>query len=180
MLVGIDEVGRGCVAGPLCMSAVSLSSDISGLKDSKKLTPRQREKFNLAIRQNNDYLKIVSISNEHIDKYGLSWALRECAKQLVEGLPKSAQIIIDGNIDFIRELKLNSKAVIKADDKYPCVSAASIVAKVYRDKYMVDQSDQYPQYHFDKNKGYLSSEHLEAIKVHGLTKLHRKSFKIKL
>ena len=177
MLIGVDEVGRGCLAGPLCVAAVSLRMPVVGLRDSKKLSPKKREELDIKIRENADYLNIVLISAEEIDNIGLAEALKKAFINSVDGIDKEIKIITDGNINYLKDLFPNSEAIIKADDSVKEVSAASIVAKVYRDKLMVELDKDYPGYNFKVNKGYGTKEHLNAIKEIGVSKLHRKSFK---
>jgi ribonuclease HII len=177
MLIGIDEVGRGCLAGPLCVAAVSLLNPVEGLKDSKKLSPKRREELDKLIRDNASYIKIILISNDEIDSIGLAESLKKAFISSVDVVDKGTNIITDGNINYLKDLFPNSEAIIKADDSVPEVSAASIVAKVYRDKLMVEFDKDYPGYNFIVNKGYGTKEHLNAIKEIGVSKLHRKSFK---
>jgi len=177
MLIGIDEVGRGCLAGPLCVAAVSLGMPVVGLRDSKKLSPKKREELDIKIRENTDYLNIVLISAEEIDEIGLAQALKKAFIKSVDGIDREIKIITDGNINYLKDLFPNSEAIIKADDSVPEVSAASIVAKVYRDSLMIELDDLYPGYNFKGNKGYGTKDHILALGKLGVTKVHRKSFK---
>lgn len=177
MLIGIDEVGRGCLAGPLCVAAVSLKKPVEGLRDSKKLSSIKREELDLLIRKNAEYINIVLISNEDIDNHGLAESLKKAFISSVDGIDTSENIITDGNINYLSDLFPNSKAIIRADDSVLEVSAASIVAKVFRDKLMIELDNKYPGYNFKSNKGYGTKDHLQAISKLGICKIHRKSFK---
>lgn len=174
MLCGIDEAGRGCLAGPLFVAGVVLQNPIKGLNDSKLLSEKQRELLFEIIIQNSHY-KIVSKTNEEIDSKGLSVCLKESILSIQEAF-KECDILMDGNSAFgVRGIQ----TMIKADAKIPEVSAASILAKVSRDRYMYDIASEFPQYEFEKHKGYGTSLHVEKIKSFGYSSLHRKTFKIK-
>ncbi len=173
-ICGIDEAGRGCLAGPLVVAGVVLTKKIDGLNDSKKLTEKKREELFETIKKNSIY-KIVWSDNETIDKIGLSKALKN-SLQNITSFFKEYHIIFDGNTSFgVRGIT----ALIKADALIAEVSAASILAKVSRDRYMRDISKEFPLYNFQKHKGYGTKEHIELIKRYGYSKLHRKCFKIK-
>ncbi len=177
MLIGIDEVGRGCLAGPLCVAAVALIDPIEGLKDSKLLSASKREYFDKLIREKATYLKIALIDNNELDQIGLSKALEKAFNLSSKEASNDAEFILDGNINYLKDHKSNSKAIIKADNLYPEVSAASIVAKVHRDKIMDELDVKYPGYNFKTNKGYGTKEHLDALNNLGVTEIHRRSFK---
>ena len=173
-LCGIDEAGRGPFAGPLVVAGVVLKNSIDGLNDSKKLTERKREYLFEEIIKNSIY-HIVFIDNKHIDKDGLSICLQNGIKEIMQNID-AKQYLFDGNTTFGID---GLKCKIKADQTVQEVSAASILAKVSRDRYMCKIALKYPQYHFEKHKGYGTKLHKEAIKLYGYTPLHRKSFKIK-
>ena len=173
-LCGIDEAGRGPFAGPLVVAGVILKKDIDGLNDSKKLTEKKREKLFPIIKENSEY-HIVFTSNETIDKLGLSLCLKNSILEIMEHIG-TTNFLMDGNTTFGIE---NINSLIKADATVPEVSAASILAKVSRDRYMKDISSTYPQYAFDKHKGYGTKAHIDAIIKYGYCDLHRRSFKIK-
>jgi ribonuclease HII len=178
ILLGIDEVGRGCLAGPLCAAAVILKSPIDGLKDSKLLSRLQRERLFDLIRENSIFIGIGFASSAYIDKYGLTKANQFAMEQSIQDLSLDYdQIIIDGNYNFLKHIP-NSKAIIKADQKYPCVSAASIIAKVTRDRMMYQYDVKYPGYNFLSNVGYPTKDHYSAIAELGITPIHRVSFKL--
>jgi ribonuclease HII len=173
-LCGIDEAGRGCLAGPLVVAGVVLKIPIDGLDDSKKLTPKKREKLFETIKENSHY-KIIFTDNQTIDKIGLSKALHNSIKEIKEHF-KDHNILMDGNTNFG---VAGVEWMVKADAKVPAVSAASILAKVSRDRYMVKVSQEFPEYDFAKHKGYGTKEHINMIKRYGYCSLHRKSFYIK-
>jgi ribonuclease HII len=174
MLCGIDEAGRGCLAGPLVVAGVVLQSEIEGLDDSKKLTERKREALFEKIVQNSLY-EIVFTDNKTIDTIGLSKAISDSIEKILEKLQPSIAIM-DGNTNFGI---LGVQAVVKADSKIPEVSAASILAKVSRDRYMVEMDSCYPVYGFQQHKGYGTKKHIEQIRIHGRSELHRVSFFIR-
>jgi len=177
-MIGIDEVGRGAIAGPLLVCAVRLHGEVLGLRDSKLLTKNRRQLLAQQVYKHAD-IGYGWVSADEIDDIGLSKSLvLATAKALEELNPiDSEEVIIDGNINFAPSL--NSKIIIKADQTIPAVSAASIVAKVTRDAFMVDLSKKYPGYDFEKHVGYGTKQHMLLIKKLGLLEIHRKSFKIK-
>ncbi len=173
-LCGIDEAGRGPFAGPLVVAGVILNTPIDGLNDSKKLTEKKREKLFDTIKLNSSY-HIVFTDNRTIDSLGLSLCLKNSIQEIMEHID-TTNFLMDGNTTFGI---MNIKSLIKADATIPEVSAASILAKVSRDRYMIKISKEYPQYNFEKHKGYGTKAHIDAIIEHGYSDLHRKSFKIK-
>ncbi len=175
--VGIDEVGRGCWAGPVVAGAVILKKPIKGLKDSKKLTKQQREVFALQIHAEAQAIGLGWVAASDVDELGLTEAVRLAMQRALEQITTEyGEIIIDGNLNFFPE-NPKARAVIKADDSVPAVSAASIVAKVARDNYMADIAGEYPDYGFPSHVGYGTALHLERLKLHGISDLHRLSFK---
>ena len=173
-LCGIDEAGRGCLAGPLVVAGVVLKAPVNGLDDSKKLTPKKREELFDHIQKNSLY-KIIFTNNQTIDKIGLSSALKNSIEEIKNHF-SNYKIMMDGNTNFgVKGVEW----MIKADNKVAEVSAASILAKVSRDRYMVKISQKYPEYGFDRHKGYGTKEHIDMIQKYGYTSLHRKSFYIK-
>jgi ribonuclease HII len=173
-LCGIDEAGRGPFAGPLVVAGAILKRSIKELDDSKKLSEKKREQLFELIKEHSEY-HIVFKSNDDIDNHGISKCLSESIKEIMKKL-KASQYLMDGNTAFGIN---NLNYLIKADGLISEVSAASILAKVSRDRYMCAIADKYPQYLFHKHKGYGTKAHIEAIKEHGYSSLHRKSFKIK-
>lgn len=178
MILGIDEVGRGCLAGPLVVGVVCLNKPISGLADSKKLSKSKRLVLNKLILKNSLIASLGWVWPEEIDKLGLTKSMKLAIKRALIGKDiESYQIVIDGNINYLNHLS-NSLCLIKADQSVPEVSAASIIAKVARDKYMIDLSSKYPEYSFVNNVGYGTKEHIKAIIKHGPSIVHRSSFKL--
>lgn len=174
MLCGIDEAGRGCLAGPLVVAGCVLHVDMPMLNDSKKLTPKKREQLYKLLHVNSEFI-IVHFSNEDVDKKGLSACLKK-GIEVIKARFSEYEILMDGNTNFgVSEVK----TLIKADATIPQVSGASILAKVTRDKIIDKFDDIYPNYGFKKHKGYGTSLHVNRIKEFGYCPIHRKSFKIK-
>ncbi len=177
LIVGIDEVGRGSWAGPLVAAAVILNDQIEGLTDSKLLSANKRSKLSNDILITAKSYGIGWVSSQEIDLLGLTKSVSLAMKRAVEMINIEYQkIIIDGNYNFLEDFD-NVETLIKADLLIPSVSAASIIAKVARDQFMEEQSVLYPDYGFEKNVGYGTKQHLEALNKYGLTDLHRRSFK---
>ncbi len=173
-LCGIDEAGRGPLAGDLVMAGVILKEEIAGLMDSKVLTEKKREALYPLIIENTLY-HIVSFSPKQIDEDGLSSCLGKGLEEIMQKL-KAEVYLFDGNQTFG---VLGVSTMVKADAKVPEVSAASILAKVTHDRAIVKASKLYPNYGFEKHKGYGTKAHVEAIQEHGYCDVHRRSFKIK-
>lgn len=173
-LCGIDEAGRGPLAGPLTIAGVILHQPIGGLNDSKKLTEKKREELFEIITQNSEY-HIARFSAAQIDELGLSACLATGLREIIRALGE-ADYLYDGNSKFgVSGLR----TMVKADATIPEVSAASILAKVTRDREMVELAHLYPLYGFEGHKGYGSATHIEAIRLYGHCEIHRKSFKLK-
>ncbi len=173
-LCGIDEAGRGPLAGPLVMAGVILYEPIEGLADSKQLTEKKRMELFETIIKDAAY-HIVSFDAETIDEIGITSCLVKGLKEIMRTL-RCERYLFDGNTTFgISRLECK----IKADTEIAEVSAASVLAKVTRDKVMTELAKKYPAYSFEKHKGYGTKEHVEAIKMHGYSPVHRKSFKVK-
>jgi ribonuclease HII len=179
MILGIDEVGRGPWAGPLVVGAVVLgSADISGLTDSKKLSKKRRDEFDALIRERAAGIGLGWVSPLEIDTIGLSAALKLATKRAVEQIRAPYhEIIIDGIVNFLQDTSKGQYVTTmkKADLLVPAVSAASIIAKVARDNYMIEQGLQYPGYGFENHVGYGTAAHIKAIDELGITPLHRLS-----
>ena len=173
-LCGIDEAGRGPIAGALVIAGVILNEPIEGLNDSKKLTEKKREHFFELIIQNSNY-HIVSFSAYEVDELGISKCLKSGLEEIMKILP-TENFLFDGNSTFG---VANLQTMIKADTKIPEVSAASILAKVTRDREIIAFSKIYPEYAFEKHKGYGTALHVDRIKEYGYCDIHRKSFKLK-
>ncbi|MGN0046802.1 MAG: ribonuclease HII [Eggerthellaceae bacterium] len=179
VIVGLDEVGRGPLAGPLTIGAVVLprSPQIQGLNDSKKLTPATRSELAPLIKETALAYAIVHIPPADIDELGMSKCLRLAFSRAVAQIEaqgvKPDVVLLDGNPLHFDEREVN---VVKGDSKCASISAASIIAKVERDSLMDDYALEYPGYGFESSKGYGSAAHIAAIKEKGLTPIHRVSF----
>lgn len=176
--VGIDEVGRGCWAGPVVAGAVILRQPIIGLKDSKKLSKSQRERLAIRIHQEAGSVGLGWVEASELDEIGLSAAVGLAMQRAMEQISVHFdEVIIDGNFNYFPS-DSRAKAIVKADDSEPCVSAASIVAKVARDSYMATVAHRkYPEYAFDSHVGYGTSLHHQMLRLYGISDLHRKSFR---
>lgn len=181
--IGIDEVGRGCWAGPLVAGAVMLPTNFSlkncplELRDSKKLSKKQRDVAAEWIHENAVAAGLGWVWPGEIDEHGLTWAVKTAMERAAAEIQAGYdEIIVDGNINYFAD-NPKAKAIIKADDSVPCVSAASIVAKVARDSYMAELSEQYAGYGFDKHVGYGTAAHVAALKALGVSDIHRRSYK---
>lgn len=176
MIVGIDEVGRGCWAGPLVAGAVLLDAPIPGLKDSKKLSKLQRNRLDAEIRLHAVDFGLGWVTPAELDHMGLTEAVRLAMQRaMAEITVPYDEVIIDGNYNFLPE-NPKSSCLIKADDLVPAVSAASILAKVARDTFMGKASIQHPGYGFESHVGYGTAAHSAALKKLGVCELHRRSF----
>jgi ribonuclease HII len=177
LVAGIDEVGRGPLAGPVYTAAVILdpAKDILGIKDSKKLEEAQRDQLSAEIIDKCIAYSIGIATEEEIDSMNILNATKLAMQRAVEGLSiKPDYLLIDAlNLESVSIPQL---AIIKGDDLSVSIGAASIVAKVARDSYMKELATVYPEYSFEKNKGYGTKDHIDAIKKYGITKIHRKSF----
>lgn len=177
MIVGIDEVGRGCWAGPLAAGAVLLREPIAGLRDSKKLSKSMRQRLDAEIRIQAVAFGIGWVTPAEIDTFGLTKAVGLAMSRALAYIQEPyEQLIIDGSFNFFKK---NTKAVamVKADDSVPAVSAASIIAKVARDAFMTTAAKAYPGYGFESHVGYGTARHREALKKLGICELHRRSFR---
>ena len=177
-IAGVDEVGRGSLIGPVYASAVILKKncDVKKLKDSKKLTNKEREILNKYIKKNS-YWSIGSASKEEIEKLNILNASLLAMKRAIKKLKKKPRLVlVDGNKIPVMK-NYNLKYVIKGDQKIPQISAASIVAKVSRDSLMKKISKNFLKYQWNKNCGYGTKVHIQAIRKFGITKHHRRTFK---
>jgi len=176
-IAGVDEVGRGPLAGPVVAAAVILDDQqpIIGLTDSKKLSPKKRALLAQQIKEQSLAFAIVKIDAPEIDRINILQATMKAMREAVLALPIQPHLcLIDGN--RCPQLPMPCQAIVKGDLKEPCISAASIIAKVYRDNLMKDCAELYPGYGFEKHKGYPTKQHLEAIARLGITPIHRKSY----
>ncbi len=195
-VIGIDEVGRGALAGPVTVGAVALKigtifdpavlKDLKlHLRDSKKLTPRERERWVSYLKKRGDIqFKVSSVASKTIDRMNISRAANLAATRSFEKLADQEIlntrpiVFLDGGL-YLRgdwERKLRVHTVIKGDETIDAVKLASIVAKVHRDRLMVLHHEKYPHYDFPKHKGYGTARHIQSLKRHGLSDIHRRSF----
>lgn len=176
VVLGVDEVGRGSIAGPLTVCAVALPNDpmIWGINDSKQLTPAKREVLAARIVDVAVAIGTCHIEPSLIDAIGMAQALRAAMLGAVKDAGVEPDcVLIDGNPMHIHP---KEKTLVKGDARIAAIAAASIVAKVTRDHLMISYDEEYPEYHLAECKGYASAEHIAAIRAHGLTPIHRFSF----
>ncbi len=179
VIVGIDEVGRGPLAGPLVAAAVALTDDKLPfeVRDSKLLSIAQREELVPQIQRHALSVGLGWVDHVTIDRYGLTLATRKAMSQAVRALKLPYdQAILDGSYNYLRRIA-RCEAIVKADNIYPCVSAASIIAKVARDNYMRAISKLYPDYGFEKHVGYSTKAHITQLLSRGPSPMHRMSFR---
>lgn len=177
LVAGVDEAGRGPLAGPVVAAAVILDDlhPIRGLADSKKLSPRKREQLFDEIRAKALCCSIAEASVEEIDRLNILQATMLAMRRAVQGLRlKPARVLVDGN--RLPQLDMLAQAIVRGDALVPAISAASILAKVHRDRWCVQYDLQYPQYGFAGHKGYGTAVHMAALQAHGACPQHRKSF----
>jgi ribonuclease HII len=177
LLAGVDEAGRGPLAGPVVAAAVILDDEqpIVGLADSKKLTPCQRERLYDEIRAKALCCCVAEASVEEIDEINILQATMLAMRRAVDGLRlRPAMVQVDGN--RVPILNVQAQAIIKGDAKVQAISAASILAKVHRDRLCMQLHEAYPQYGFDAHKGYPTADHVAALRLHGVTPAHRRTF----
>lgn len=175
-LCGVDEAGRGPLAGPVCVCACIMPNDdiIIGIDDSKKLSEKKREMLYEQITAVADYC-VVMVDRRVIDSVNILQATKQGMVQAISGLKSKPELAV---IDAVNKLATDVKcdSVVKADAKSYCVAAASIIAKVTRDRYMRELDKKYPMYGFAGNKGYGTAEHISALKAHGYCPEHRRTF----
>lgn len=196
-MVGIDEVGRGPLAGPVTLCACMAAADFGGaewfadIRDSKKLSEKKREEWFVKAEAARDAglltWAVVSKTAEEIDRLGIAVAIREALRECLEGLgesdahkkmkvaPAAMKVFLDGSL-FAPAHYVHQETIIKGDEKIPLISIASIIAKVTRDRYMNEMAAVHTEYGFEKHKGYGTAAHIAAIKKYGPTLLHRRSF----
>ena len=177
LICGVDEAGRGPLAGPVCAAAVILPRNIEivGLNDSKKLSEKSREKLYDEICEKAMSFGIAFASVEEIEEFNiLNDAMLAMNRAIAQLEPQPELALIDGNRSSA--IEINSRCVIKGDAKCADIAAASILAKVTRDRYMLDMAEKYPEYHFERHKGYGTKLHYEALREYGPCEIHRPSF----
>lgn len=175
---GVDEVGRGCLAGPVVTAAVILPHDlqIRGLRDSKQLSAAKREALADEIKAKAIAYHIGTASVDEIDRLNILQATYLAMHRAIEGLSiRPDFLLIDGN-RFVSHLDIPYRTIVKGDDTYLCIAAASVLAKVHRDHIMTALHDEYPEYDWVHNVGYGTPKHLVGIHEHGITPHHRRSF----
>ena len=176
LICGVDEAGRGPLAGPVCAAAVILPRNIEivGLNDSKKLSEKSREKLYDEICEKAMSFGIACASVEEIEELNiLNAAMLAMNRAIAQLEPQPELALIDGNRSSA--IEINSRCVIKGDAKCADIAAASILAKVTRDRYMLDMAEKYPEYHFERHKGYGTKRHYEALREYGPCAIHRPS-----
>ena len=175
MIAGVDEVGRGCLAGPVIAASVILKRPIKGLMDSKRLSSKKREDLSQIIIKNSIFA-IGAADSQEIDQINILQASLLAMQRSLEKLDmQPKKVLVDGNHIF--ETSIEIEAIVGGDNLIPSISAASIVAKVFRDRLMMVYSKEFPNYGFDKHKGYPTKLHKEMLKKYGLTRIHRRTFK---
>ena len=177
LICGVDEAGRGPLAGPVCAAAVILPRNIEivGLNDSKKLSEKSREKLYDEICEKAMSFGIAFASVEEIEELNiLNAAMLAMNRAIAQLEPQPELALIDGNRSST--IEINSRCVIKGDAKCADIAAASILAKVTRDRYMLEMAEKYPEYHFERHKGYGTKLHYEALREYGPCEIHRPSF----
>ncbi|MCP5063179.1 MAG: ribonuclease HII [Ignavibacteriae bacterium] len=177
ILAGVDEVGRGPLAGSVVAATVIFDNEtiIEGVNDSKQLSEKERERLSEIIKEKCLAYSFGVIDQNEIDEINILQATLKAMKQAVDNLSITPQLIlIDGNKSFVTKTAVET--IVKGDSKSFSIAAASILAKVKRDKMMKKAATKYPEYFWEKNKGYGTKQHIDAIKKHGITPLHRKTF----
>jgi ribonuclease HII len=177
LMAGVDEAGRGPLAGPVVAAAVILDDHhpIAGLNDSKKLSAKRREKLFDEIKAKALCFSIAEASVQEIDQINILQATLLAMKRAVEGLRlKPVKVLVDGN--RLPALDIRAEAIVQGDALVPAISAASILAKVHRDRLCEEMHARYPQYGFDQHKGYGTAVHLAALQAHGPADCHRLTF----
>lgn len=176
-IAGIDEVGRGPLAGPVMTCAVILPKDcnVLGINDSKKLSASQRENICIQLKKIAIDISISKVEADEIDKINILQSVYKSMKQSVNNLNTKPDIVLVDAVS-IPDINVEQLSIVKGDAKSISIAAASIIAKVTRDKLMDEYSKKYPEYGFERNKGYGTKEHIDAIKKYGLCPIHRRTF----
>ena len=179
-IIGADEVGRGSFAGPICAAAVKINYSHLGLltnvKDSKKLSAKKREEIFSMVEENNIEYSFNESSNTFIDQFGIKNANEKVLTDSISDIYTGNEIVY---VDHFKINDFKSISVVRGEDNCRAIALASIIAKVLRDNLMIKFSEKYPEYSFEKNKGYGTKDHRKAISKYGLSNIHRKSFSLK-
>ena len=179
-IIGADEVGRGSFAGPICAAAVKINYShlalLTNVKDSKKLSAKKREEIFSMVEENNIEYSFNESSNTFIDQFGIKNANEKVLTDSISDIYTGNEIVY---VDHFKVNDFKSISVVRGEDNCRAIALASIIAKVLRDNLMVKFSEKYPEYSFEKNKGYGTKDHREAISKYGLSNIHRKSFSLK-
>tara|TARA_B000000437_G_scaffold49573_1_gene34921 strand:+ start:15 stop:602 length:588 start_codon:yes stop_codon:yes gene_type:complete len=179
-IIGADEVGRGSFAGPICAAAVKISYShlalLTNVKDSKKLSAKKREEIFSMVEENNIEYSFNESSNTFIDQFGIKNANEKVLTDSISDIYTGNEIVY---VDHFKINDFKSISVVRGEDNCRAIALASIIAKVLRDNLMIKFSEKYPEYSFEKNKGYGTKDHREAISKYGLSNIHRKSFSLK-
>ena len=179
-IIGADEVGRGSFAGPICAAAVKINYShlalLTNVKDSKKLSAKKREEVFSMVEENNIEYSFNESSNTFIDQFGIKNANEKVLTDSISDIYTGNEIVY---VDHFKINDFKSISVVRGEDNCRAIALASIIAKVLRDNLMIKFSEKYPEYSFEKNKGYGTKDHREAISKYGLSNIHRKSFSLK-
>jgi len=179
-IIGADEVGRGSFAGPICAAAVKINYShlalLTNVKDSKKLSAKKREEIFSMVEENNIEYSFNESSNTFIDQFGIKNANEKVLTDSISNIYTGNEIVY---VDHFKINDFKSISVVRGEDNCRAIALASIIAKVLRDNLMIKFSEKYPEYSFEKNKGYGTKDHREAISKYGLSNIHRKSFSLK-
>ena len=179
-IIGADEVGRGSFAGPICAAAVKINYShlalLTNVKDSKKLSAKKREEIFSMVEENNIEYSFNESSNRFIDQFGIKNANEKVLTDSISDIYTGNEIVY---VDHFKINNFKSISVVRGEDNCRAIALASIIAKVLRDNLMIKFSEKYPEYSFEKNKGYGTKDHREAISKYGLSNIHRKSFSLK-
>ena len=179
-IIGADEVGRGSFAGPICAAAVKINYShlalLTNVKDSKKLSAKKREEIFSMVEENNIEYSFKESSNTFIDQFGIKNANEKVLTDSISDIYTGNEIVY---VDHFKINDFKSISVVRGEDNCRAIALASIIAKVLRDNLMIKFSEKYPEYSFEKNKGYGTKDHREAISKYGLSNIHRKSFSLK-
>ena len=179
-IIGADEVGRGSFAGPICAAAVKINYShlalLTNVKDSKKLSAKKREEIFSMVEENNIEYSFNESSNTFIDQFGIKNANEKVLTDSISDIYTGNEIVY---VDHFKINDFKSISVVRGEDNCRAIALASIIAKVLRDNLMIKFSEKYPEYSFEKNKGYGTKDHREAISKYGLSNIHIKSFSLK-